>query len=504
MSRNNKDVRRKNVLTDVRNNKSLGNLSRLIRESEVFNRRGSEDDDDVIEAVWRLLSDKRERSVFEIREALKGGVLAAEVETAINVLRNEGKLSARRPNNSGWLYTIKPGISSPAITDLGPVKKPRTLEQTMPSRSSNHTILAEEGLDMCIWKLMSDLRFRKADEIGNLLHEYGISAVDARARVAILVRRGWFSRSGTNTRTEYGLKKGIPMPIVDKPVVVEDEPKVNSTTTLRERSTITMPKPIIPMVSASSPQPPAEVKVEPIAPAAPVTPALAQGDSTEVAIWKVMSDHQGWLPSEVALLLADFGFRSKTVGIRIGTLFSTKQWFTRVEEGRSFRYTLLPHIEMPAQEAKDADAPAPVESTTTQPQLFPQSAVSAVSEEKASDMTSNYPGTQNGNAAAVVVPPAVIAAPVAVVKEVPKRSYKDSTMLSFHASIKGTKFTIEQVKILTQELVANGYGQGKVSMEPPKFLVTQHKIRDQLFTDAELEMLTLELIDAGFNEPDEE
>lgn len=480
MSRNSKKHHRDPNNSQAKFNKanSLSGLSKLIRESPVFRKDlDLEEDDEVIEAVWKLLSDKRERSVFEIITAIGPGATPIDVQVAVNVLRNEGKLTVRGIGGS-FLYKIKPGVVSPAVQNLGPVKLPK-VANTLPSRNSEYIINPDEGLDVCIWKLMSDLKSRRITEISDLLHEYGFSSVEARNRTIALAHRGWFNRSGQSKRTEYCLKKGFPMPAIVKPTVVKEEPKVNSTTTVRERPTLTLSKPVIPTVSASLPQPSAEVKMKPTN-----TPIVSKDDISEVAIWKVMSDQKGWTPAEVGLLLADFGFDPKTIATRMSYLFLRLKWFTRVEEGRSYRYTMFPGIPMPGKVAVTPPVETPAPVSAPQPQLFPE-------------VTSNKPVVQKETAMSVTQ-----IKPVQPV-EVPKRSFRESSMLSFRATIKGSDFTFEQVQLLLEELVRNGYGKGKVSTEPAKFLTTHHKIRDKLFTDAELETLTLELLDAGF-EVDEE
>lgn len=79
-------------------------------------------------------------------------------------------------------------------------------------------------------------------------------------------------------------------------------------------------------------------------------------DGIEIGIWKIMSDHVPYTPAEVALLLADYGFKNSSVIRTIGALHSNKGWFTRTQvkcnNRQTFEYTMKDNIECPKVGAK--------------------------------------------------------------------------------------------------------------------------------------------------------
>ena len=471
---------------------SFSNLRDLMKGSRVFDV-PDEEEEDLTQSIWKVLSDGRERTAEEVKVKLDPKTDLSDVSTVLKVLENEGKLIGRNlvnfalPISNIRTYVIKAG----AILQVSQFKPQRkTLGVNTMASKKQVAILPTDSMDLAIWKATCDLRTRRLDEIVEIVGQFGFHRGMVKDRVVALAYRGWYSRSGQKVKTTYTLKKDIKAPDSPKEAQVPlEEQKVNSTTTQRE---VVVPpvvlNPVIPVVSAVA------IKKE-------IIPMIVtKDDNSDVAIWKVMHDLKPMSPGEVGLLLEEYGFKPKTIATRLGYLFNHLGWFDRVEEGKTFLYTLRSNIPMPemlakAPQAKPAEEPAtgtnPVqgnleglddvkpEANNDQPQ--PEKEESTMSR---SDIAEARPMLVLNRGETAPVQPVPVSTPSKLV---------ESNLLRFSVNIKETTFTIDQLCILVDELMAAGYGEGRFLAVKPGLLVTKHQIRDEFFTDKELEELCVTL-----------
>lgn len=232
----------------------------------------------------------------------------------------------------------------------------------------------EEGLDVCLWKLMADRVGRTRTEIGEELVKHGFSRRDAESRAESKMRSGWFERDEIKSKgiTKYILKRETRMPQVSEVEatnVVELDKKRQSTpnkTQMQEALERAMKstkdnQPELPINNQSEelPKPPEEVIID-ASLLAPVEderkkamPILDLKNGLSTTIWDAMCDFAEYTKEDVMVMLEVVGANPATTRIRLKDL-ELNDWFDvtmRVKDGKNVKhYSLKGNIMRPVDE----------------------------------------------------------------------------------------------------------------------------------------------------------
>lgn len=444
--------------TEVKS-KSLADIRAVLsgRAKEAF---GGEDESPQ-EVVAKLLTDRKGRTMDEILKALKHTNHSdVALRSAVKYIEVNGWLDVTPTGpQREETYTLKPDVhlsTSMAVKSPKMFKLPETGIVDPIGR-----ITASDGLDLAIWKAMSDRGARTSKQIVGILVLYGFNRGAVYKRLMSLVRKGWFLRKERTEGTHYILRRDTAMP-EQKAAVEMPDPNTGReelVTTFRPQEH----KSVVAIEEHPAIQP--TVTTKPLEPASIPTPPLLATDTIRIMIWKVMSDYKEYTTPDVVLLLGDMAKTATSVATALSGL-DGEGWFDRKEIGRSprYSYTLRRSIPMPtdmrrrkAEEKTDAQS----EQTETQ-----------VTETK--EIT------------------------VQAVKNTPQLQ---APLVEIAVKIKGRIFTNQEVKQLTSELSLLGYGHAAQRFnQAPKGLVTKTiYIKGMEFSDAELEELVNTLSAARFN-----
>lgn len=423
-------------------------------------------------AITKVLADGRERSPVEVRHALAGlGVSDNEVLCTLKRMAIDGILNCRfLGDHAGYVYSQKTGISRPT-TNNKQQKVRMAKENNLEGADPRGTIIAAEGIDVAIWKATCDRKLRNIDEIGEILAQYGFNRGAVKDRVIYLANKGWYDRQGRAKQTRYSLKKHIVMPEADNREVHNESAKVNSTTTIHTRDEkFTPPTPTLPVTKA------APVAVVPKAEVVNMTDGvdlvLRKEDGMILCIWKTMADYRPYTPTEVGLLLADFGFNPKSVGARMNTL-THRGWFDREQQpgqSRQWFYTLRRDVPPPPPEDAGKAAKVVASTQATLPLATTPEPVK-VEEPKPT-----------------VVEAKPVAAPV-----------QNAPLFEFTVKLKGVEMSHEEANTLAAELVESGFGSIQNTTESSSSLIDfQIRIKGVAYTKEELGTITKALVAAGY------
>jgi hypothetical protein len=345
------------------------------------------------------------------------------------------------------------GTAGNSLTDLRDLffangQKGSKLQQptvTVRKRVSINRILVEEGIDVAIWKLMSDRKWRGAKEIVVAIKDFGFDPAQVENRTASLVRSNRiYDRRGEGPRTVYRLKAHIPMPI---PANEKDEP---------------MEQPAMPEVFE-------EPAVEVITPVAveeqqPVPQKLGEilpGDTLDVAIWKLMADFGEYSAADLAVFLADYDYNPVSISPKLSIFFKAGYVTRRAVEQlpkRPYFVYRLNDLPMPARWQKAAVNESEVQSNNENKE-----------EEVKADLVSS-------------APPAVLA---------------NQPLFEVSMKIRGVDFTLGEVKELYSELTASGFAVGAPAKK--SLVQASYNIKGVDFTHEELNQLVGKIGDFGID-----
>ena len=425
--------------------KSLIELRAMISNhaKEAF---GAEDESPQ-EIVAELLADRKGRTMDEILKALKHTNHSdAALRSAVKYIEINGWLDVTLTGpQREETYTLKSNVqpnTSLAAKSPKMFKLPETGIVDPVGR-----ITASDGLDLAIWKAMSDRGARTSKQIVGILVMYGFNRGAVYKRLMSLVRKDWFVRKERTEGTHYILRRDTAMP-AQRAAVEMPEPNTGRD----ELVTTYRPQEHKPVVAVE--EHPATQPTKPPEPTSIPTPPLLATDTIRIMIWKVMSDYKEYTTPDIVLLLGDMAKTATSVATALSAL-DGEGWFDRKEIGRSprYSYTLRRSIPMPTdmRRRKAEEKPA-AQSEQTETQVTEK------------EIT------------------------VHAVKNTPQAQ---APLVEIAVKIKGQLFTSSEAKQLTSELSLLGYGHAAQRLNhPPKGLVTKTiSIKGMEFTDAELEVL---------------
>ena len=509
--------------------------------------------------ILALMRNYRGWTVGDVQRCLIKHPDADTIPAIMNRFANEGKFDimtiAGRPNT----YSLK-RTPVETITSARNKAVPFKLQDPIGTRKApdpKGVILLEEGLDVAIWKIMSDGKMRNKNEICAMLAEYKFDRVQANRRVdAMINSRNYFDRrDGGSGGMRYAMKKHVPMPKPLNQVVMEEQ---NALTKIREN--LTAPLTVetsgnqgsfAPRHSASRDtgsvfsivsdalkadehiekvdgaalvaQENAEAELlaaanraplEPLNPVIDLSSTMAEDDHLVTLIWKAMSDRKGYKSEDVAVLVQTVrpSQSLKSIQNKLSAL-GIEGWFDVQRVGNANVYTLKQGIPMPelkVNSLRDAQREAfkemvqagaakqqelPVE---TPQQAFAKGAdeflANAAAEVAAQSSTENK---ETEMTKATQAGSAAAPATSSLVKVKANAPYTSPVaLLDTNIRIKGVEFTLLEADQLADELTALGYADNKVRSLT---LVNQTvEIKGVEFTMRELCELTDGLLKAGF------
>lgn len=400
------------------------------------------------DAVIGLMSDFKGRSAEDIVRALESAEHAeSSIRATVRLMDVRGYFNNTKGTGK-VIHTLKVGACSNAKPARKVSRMFRLPEQAIIDPAG--IISRFDDLDTAIWKATSDHKKRTANEIADILAEFGFERQIVRDRTVSLMMKKWFIRRELNKTAYYELRSEIKMP-ANKGSVEMPEPNTGRdelVTTFRPQEH----KSAVVVEEHPAIQP--TVTTKPLEPTSIPTPPLLATDTIRIMIWKVMSDYKEYTTPDIVLLLGDMAKTATSVASALSAL-DGEGWFDRKEIGRSprYSYTLRRSIPMPTdmRRRKAEEKPA-AQSEQTETQVTEK------------EIT------------------------VHAVKNTPQ---PQAPLVEIAVKIKGQLFTSLEAKQLTSELSLLGYGHAAQRLEhPPKGLVTKTiSIKGMEFTDAELEVL---------------
>lgn len=309
--------------------------------------------DDLFGEISRIANDYQARTIDEFVLALINYNIPYDtVASAVSKLHIEGVLSKSSITVQGKsvdTFRLKPVTGTTRIT-VRP-RKQREMDPIMKAPELG-TVNKEEGMDVCIWKVMQDRKTRTPDEIAAILATYGFERKPVKERVVSLMKqKTWFDRKERGGRdVAYVLKKTCQMPVVANK---QEAPALTAqqTANLREendaREEVGLP--------AITPEEKAQDLQSVFKEEAGITelPKIEPSDTLDVAIWKVMSDRKPYSSGDLILLLADLPFTKTEIYNMVGRK-NLAGWFDVTKKNASSRgqyYTLRQSVPMPFQQS---------------------------------------------------------------------------------------------------------------------------------------------------------
>lgn len=409
-------------------------------------------DDDIDVAIVKLMSSFKGYTTNEVYDLLKDKVHDPDaIRPTMLALHTNGFFDHRQlPGTPSVVYVLRSGRTVETLQ--ADTKRPTRIRkykmQTTPVIDPAGRVLLSDGIDVAVWKVMQDRRWRSIKNIVALLWEFGFERAAVDRRLDALIRNNqMFDRSGYGATRAYRLKPHVRCPI---PADVSKE------------------KMLVEQISTEQPEAPTQEEVmAETKPAADVKKAIiTNGDTLPEAIWKIMIDHAEYSVSDLALLLSDYGFRYSQVSPVMTTLFQGG-FFERREIERPgkvpyYLYKLKPNMEQPPKTKRAARAVAKVSEPAA-----PAAPVETQPVPKEPEMTDT--AAKPAESMLKVVTPT---------NEAPK------PLLDVAITIKGVSITIAQFAQLYQELRAQG-----LANLPPKsnsLIEATYTIENASFTRQEL------------------
>lgn len=449
-------------------------------------------EDDLATCIWKVMSDFRQRTASEIFEVLRDtDVELATVQTLLNNMSNAGmfiRTKLPNPTSTTFVYLLKKGIEMTKIDRAPKTAAPKyQAPEVLAAPNPIGTIIASEGLDVCIWKVMADRKTRTVEDIGLLLAEFGINRVSAKDRVIILFRRGWFDKSGSGKKTSYTLKKNILMPTIKKEVATPTKTAEPTKAVHRTPMTVTR----------------APAKAVYPAPA----PTLSAEDRLNTSIWKVTSDHKPYTVADLALLLGEIGIKPTTVSSMLSKLHLEKGWFDRTgNRAIGFSYTLKRTIKCPVNEKPyNMQQRQVASSTPPQPTYADKHGLSSgvvksstVPVPKVEPVASTATQTLTPKETPMVANHSGFTAPSPSLAQ-QFQATAVQPLVSISVKIKGMDFSVDEARALATDLLNAGFGTNKVQKTPaPSMLSVSVTIKGVVFSSDEVNEIATALVMTGF------
>jgi hypothetical protein len=477
-------------------------------------------EDDIDVAIVKLMMSYKGYTGDDVCQQLKGRVNDLDaVKPTIFMLNMNGFFDVRTIKDEP-VYTLRRGKQ---ITDLEAVaRKTKVRAFKAPEVhvvDPNGVVRADEGVDIGIWKAMSDRKWRALREVVQILKEFGLDfrAVDRRLDTMVRSNR-WFDRQGTGGNTFYRLKAHIECPVMEQP---KDDVKAQFTEEAPQAAapaqiTVANPTTLHDLVKDTPnawtipPQMEAAETVPPVKAHEDILP----GDSLNVAIWKVMSDREEYTVNEIGLLLADYGLTMGSVSPTM-SLFSQKGYADRrevkPEAGRSYFVYRLKDIPMPdfPTSSRTKFAQAPVTSVSTDAQLKdaveqfnqtpaqPEPVAQAAAQTTTNETKEQENMSKSAQAAATSAASAAASAQAPLLSIVEKNLTDLVPLLSMSIEIKGISITLSEFGQLYKGLRAEGFQAG--GHAPKGLLEKTYAIKGTTFTHDELNKLVGMMSDLGLN-----
>lgn len=501
--------------------------------------------EDIDVAILALMTNYRGWTVGDVQRCLVKHPDADQIPALMNKFTNEGRFDIMHVTGRPNAYTLKRKPLE-TITSARNKAAPFKLADPVGTRQApdpKGVIVLEEGLDVAIWKIMSDNKARSKNEICMMLAEYKFDRVIINRRVDTMINsRNYFDRrDGGHGGMRYSMKKHVPMPkpqnaVDDAPAefakVRENFTEVKKADTIgayqggqasfsprssHERdmgSVFTTMRAVIELEHTAPADGAALVAQEEASAqlaeyntksALDYAVTMAEDDHLNTLIWKAMSDHKPYKSEEVAILVQAVRptQSTKSIANRL-SLLGIEGWFEIVKTGKANTWTLKESTPNPNLKINDlAEARM-------------ANARAARAEEPAVSQQQELP--VDTNQAAEVV--AEVAAPVAdvtpeitpietqeenemskaasLVQVVAKNAPIAAPLIELAIPIKGQKFTFAECRQLVDELRALGYGRDGGAVSVLSLVNQQVTIKGVVFEKDELDNIVKALVVEGF------
>jgi hypothetical protein len=425
---------------------------------------------DIRDCVVDLMSNYRGWTINDVLMRLKDHPDAKMVAVVMSKYAADGHFTVVRAASGILTYTMKKKIMDTTIT----AKNAKWVQREPNARIApdpKGVIRPEEGLDVGIWKVMSDGRARTPFEIRKILAEYKFDSRITDKRLDTLIRTNrWFDRRNQKgSGVAYSLRKDFPMPSLLTSTESISSQSVQPQAEFKEVD-------FFPKVETSMPN----AQIAP-AVAAPVfvdhSASMSKEDSVLVLIWKAMSDRKSYKSSEVAALVQ--AIRPEQPTLRIQNLMSTmkgKGWFYTApglnKGGLSVNvWTLRPEITDPT--AYTTSPAKPGVTTATTPTV-----------------------TQAAPAVKPVTTVEEIAMTTSLVQVKVNKAPEAAPLLDLTVRVKGQSFTLAECRQLVHELRNLGYGK-TVPPAQSSLVSRSITIKNIEFSESELETIVKALAAEG-------
>jgi hypothetical protein len=482
--------------------KDLGSLPNLFTPSEPavpFAQALAEHDaqpepvEDIDNCIVDLMRNYRGWTVGDVQRCLKGHPDVDLVPSLMNKFAFEGKfeimITPARPNN----YTLKKQPLTGTIAKPGKwVQREEVGVRQAPDPKG--VIRLEDGIDVGIWKVMSDGKFRTKNEICAILSEYKFDRIQLNRRVDSFINsRNYFDRRTAGAKgMGYALKKHMPMPSTLN-VLEQARPDVPSELTQitgnlsdqfmpSTKTAIAQIDEVIATARVAQQEHKVVHAAAVVAPVKPVVvvPVIELTDTMAQAAWKAISDHKPYRSAEVFMLLQTVfpDIKEQSLYARLSQMYSEGLLMRTPDldsKSRGFIYTLKEGVPMPKSRPigpKSQKAEAPVAETHQEPA---QQELPVAQAQEPITPAAPQENIEMNKPSLVTVRTAAPAAPAA-------------PLLDLNVRIKGEVFSLEECRQLTEELQKLGFGQNK--HRPKTSLVEQSVlIKGVEFTADELDQI---------------
>lgn len=506
--------------------------------------------EDIDTAMLALMTNYRGWTVGDVQRCLVKHPDADQIPALMNKFINEGKFDIMTTTGRAATYTLK---RKPVETITSARNKASAFKLADPvgtrqAPDPKGVIVLEEGLDVAIWKVMSDNKARTKNEICALLAEYKFDRVQINRRVDSMINsRNYFDRrDGGSGGMRYSMKKHVPMPKPLNQVLLEEQtalaqirdnltpPPAHDEREIRIRAMYESSAQgnFAPLHSASrevgsvfsivsnalnaehaekvdgasvlaqeeaSAEAVEKVNTTPEAPLNPVidlAPTMAEDDHLNTLIWKAMSDHKPYKSEDVITLvqMVRSSQSAKSITNRLSAL-GIEGWFDISKEGRANVWVLKPGIANPKLKVNEplaayhATQRTAAQAKSLQQELPVQTKQPAAQPEitdnkETEDMSAATNSKYNATPSLVQVTPK--AAPIA------------APLIELAIPIKGEKFSFAECRQLVEELRALGYGRESGAVSQLSLVNQQVTIKGIVFEKNELDEIVKSLIAEGF------
>jgi len=373
-------------------------------------------------------------------------------------------------------------------------------------------VKVSEGVDIGIWKVMSDRKWRSLREVISILKEFGLDRNMVDTRLTSMVRSNrWFDRQGTGGNTFYRLKTHIECPVPEQQkemLKANFEPERAPRALSASDIVVSNPQSLHDIVRGTENSwtiPPETDHVHEQAPVAvKVQEDVKPGDTLHESIWKVMVDREEYTVAELVLLLADYGFTAANISPAMSVFFQNG-WVDRREgkhEGQRAHYVYR---------LKEIQKPEFKKGARTQLAISPVTKVASDATLKDAVEQFNQAPMQEAATPAAPVAEAVTtnqsvsnkehevmskAATAPLLQVVPQTPAAAAPLLACVVSMKGVEISIIEFGQLYKELRASGFHAGR-TQKASLIQANSYNIKGVQFTTDELDELVGKMNEMG-------